>query len=347
MTLWPRDKTPARPIASSRRTAASSVTPLVARQEDGHGSAAVSVRPKVVTCILNGAAGSNRAIETKDRLAELFARHHSETRILVAQSGSELGALARRAVEEHSTIVVAAGGDGTMNAVASALVDTTTAMGVLPLGTLNHFSKDLKIPSDLSAAVANVFTGRVARIDLGDVNGHIFLNNSSLGIYPWIVREREKEQSKGRGKWAAFARALIAVLKRYSLLYVRLLVDDQDEAEAETPFVFVGNNRYESTGLNIGQRHALDLGQLWVCRAPPASRGKLLMLAVQHAIGSPRATELEMFDAQQVSIRTRSRRLPVATDAEVIFLETPLHYRIRPGALSVIVPAAETGTPSG
>ena len=119
-------------------------------------------------------------------------------------------------------MVVAAGGDGTMNAVASALIGTETAMGVLPLGTLNHFAKDLKIPLELEGAVATIVTGRIVPIDVGEVNGHIFLNNSSIGIYPWIVRERETEQRKGYRKWVAFARASISALKRYSLLHVRL-----------------------------------------------------------------------------------------------------------------------------
>jgi diacylglycerol kinase family enzyme len=107
-----------------------------------------------------------------------------ESSILVARNGRELTALARLAIEEHGGIVVAAGGDRTINAVASALVGTDSPMGVLPLGTLNHFAKDLKIPLELESAVATMLTGRVVRIDVGEVNGHLFLNNSSLGIYP-------------------------------------------------------------------------------------------------------------------------------------------------------------------
>jgi diacylglycerol kinase family enzyme len=211
-------------------------------------------------------------------------------------------------------------------------------MGVLPLGTLNHFAKDLNLPLELEAAVATIVTGRTVHIDVGDVNGHIFLNNSSIGIYPWIVRERETEQRKGYRKWVAFARASASVLKRYSLLHVRLRTEGHDEAEVLTPFVFVGNNRYESQGFNIGQRSALNEGQLWVCRAPPASRSRLLVLAIKHVFGSARIPDLEIFDALDISVRTRASRLAVATDGEVILLEPPLHYRIQPGALKVIVP---------
>ncbi len=291
-----------------------------------------------VICLLNGEAGSKQAIKTKEQLAELFSRHDTKARVLLAGSGPELAALARRAVQDRSDLVVAAGGDGTMNAVAGALVGTDTVMGVLPLGTLNHFAKDLKIPLELEGAVATMMTGRIAHLDVGEVNGHVFLNNSSIGIYPWIVREREMEQRKGYRKWVAFARASMSALKRYGLLHVRLRIEGHDQAEAETPFVFVGNNRYESQGLNIGQRIALNTGRLWVCRAPPASRSRLLMLAIKHVFGSVHVPELEIFEAHEISVRTRASRLAVATDGEVILLEPPLHYRIRPGALRVIVP---------
>jgi diacylglycerol kinase family enzyme len=297
-----------------------------------------------VTCILNGAAGSKRAIKTRERLADLFAGHGVESTVLLARDGRELTALARRAVEERGGTVVAAGGDGTMNAVASALVGTESPMGVLPVGTLNHFAKDLKIPLELERAVATTLTGRVVRIDVGEVNGHLFLNNSSLGIYPWIVRERETEQRKGYGKWLAFGRAFFSVLKRYSLLQVQLRIEGSGKAEVATPFVFVGNNRYESQGLNIGQRSALDEGRLWVCRAPPASRGRLLLLTAKHAFGSGRAPEFEVFDAEEVSVGTRTPQLAVATDGEVVLLRPPLQYRIRRGALGVIVPAEADAT---
>ena len=295
-----------------------------------------------VACILNSAAGSKRAIKTKDRLAELFSGHGTKARVLLGRNGREITALARRAVEDQCSAVVAAGGDGTVNAVAGVLADTEIPMGVLPLGTLNHFAKDLKLPLELDGAVATIMTGRIAHIDVGEVNGHVFLNNSSIGIYPWIVRERETEQRKGYRKWVAFTRASLSALKRYSLLHVRLQLEGHDDVEAKTPFVFVGNNRYKSQGFDIGQRSALDEGQLWICRAPPTSRSRLLMLTIKQVFGSAHVPDLEIFEAREISVRTQASRLAVATDGEVILLESPLCYRIRPGALRVILPP-ETG----
>ena len=303
------------------------------------------VRSAVVTCILNATAGSDRAGQARDEIAALFARNGAQARIVLAQAGGEIPDLARRAVADGSQPVVAAGGDGTLSAVAAALVDTDRALGILPLGTLNHFATDLKIPMELEDAIANLFTGTLARIDVGEVNGQPFLNNSSLGIYPAMVREREQLQARGIGKWLAFARASLSILGRYAPMRVQLRVDLQEQPVDATAFVFIGNNRYEMAGAGIGERARLDGGELWICCAPPAGRARLLHLALQALLGHVPSGEYTIYDARECWVRTKARRLRVARDGEVTKLETPLHYRIRPGALGVIVPAAGTDAP--
>jgi len=293
---------------------------------------------KSVDCILNSTADSNRASATRDRLVDLFAQENVKVRILLAETGVEAPAFARRAAEDGAALVIAAGGDGTVNAVASALVNTKVALGVLPLGTFNHFAKDSKIPLDLEAAVINIFSGRSVRVDVGEVNGHIFLNNSSLGLYPTIVHQREEKQSLGHGKWLAFIEATLYALRRYSRLYVSLQEKDQNTVEDETPFVFVGNNRYQVSGLHIGEREHLDAGRLWVYRAPSASRAALFRLAIHALSGRQNLGEMQIFDTEEFWIRAKKRHLHVATDGEVMTLTTPLHYRILPRALSVVVP---------
>lgn len=274
-----------------------------------------------------------------ERLRELFANSGVVARITLA-SGSDLSALAEQAVRDEHTIVVAGGGDGTINAVASALVGTDVALGVLPLGTLNHFAKDLKIPLELEQAVANVFSGERVSVDVGEVNGRIFLNNSSIGIYPWFVQQREDLQSRGYGKWMASLPAMLAVAKRRSRLYVRLLVDERHERARETPFAFVGNNKYEIAGVRLGERTQLDSGQLWVCRAPRVGLMKLPGLLLKSLAGfEPR--ELDTLETREVWIETPSKRVSVAIDGEVTELDSPLHYVNRPRALNVIVPVRD------
>ena len=209
------------------------------------------------------------------------------------------------------------------------------------MGTLNHFAKDLGIPLELEKAVQTLFTGKVARVDVGEVNGHIFLNNSSIGFYPRIVQEREREQRQGRSKWVAFAQAAALMFQKSRTLHVELDEDHNRRQSYDTPFVFVGNNRYAVAGLEIGTRAILDGGKLWVCAAPYADRLALIALALLALLGFVRDADLAAFETDQTNVRMRRDHVRVATDGEVTVMRTPLHYRSRPGALRVVVPAAD------
>ena len=307
------------------------------------GAAASS--PARAEIILNASAGSGGQEEARRTLAEIFAAESDwEAHVSLARSGEEIVSLARRAAEDEGVrIVVAGGGDGTVNAVASELVGTDKTLGVLPLGTLNHFAKDLHIPLDLEGAARNLFTGEAVRVDVGEVNERIFINNSSLGLYPSIVRHREKQQERlGRGKWFAALWATLEVFRRYPLFSVRLSADGQ-EFRRRTPFVFIGNNEYQMDTFNLGARSCLDAGQLSLHVTRDIGRWGLVRLAASALLG--RLRESEDFDAlctREVWIETRRTRLRVATDGEVNVMHTPLHYRVRPGALRVIVPKPAT-----
>ncbi|HEX8709660.1 MAG TPA: diacylglycerol kinase family protein [Pyrinomonadaceae bacterium] len=296
--------------------------------------------PSHPAVIINATSGANDKEEARRRLAKLFAAEGVEARISLAESGSEIIRLAERAIKDGCQPIIAGGGDGTINAVASVTAGTDRVLGVLPLGTLNHFAKDLKIPLDLEGAARVSLGGRETRVDIGEVNGRIFLNNSSLGLYPSIVRHREKQQQRlGRGKWTAFAWATLSVLRRYPFLNVRLSTDEQ-RLVRHTPFIFVGNNEYQMESFDIGARSCLDAGQLSLYMAHGTGRLGLLRLAWRALFGGLR--EENDFDAlctKEIWIETRrSRRLRVATDGEVTVMQTPLHYQVRPGQLRVLVP---------
>ena len=145
-----------------------------------------------------------RSNSAASELRRLLADAGLDAELTLADGGDAIIAAARRAVEGGAQLVAAGGGDGTINAVASVVAGSGVRFGVLPLGTLNHFAKDLGIPLTLPEAVRNLATGRPVAVDVGEVNGRIFLNNSSLGLYPDIVHDREKQQRRlGRGKWLA------------------------------------------------------------------------------------------------------------------------------------------------
>ena len=246
--------------------------------------------------------------------------------------------MAARAVGENRQSVVAGGGDGTINAVAGVLAGTPTPLGVLPIGTLNHFAKDVGVPLDLEFAVRNVFTGQVTKVDVGEVNGRVFVNNSGVGIYPHIVRQREEEQHHGHLKWVAFVLAVGSVLRRYSRLRVRVHMNEAEALARVTPFLFVGNNRYEVTGLEIGRRMSLDSGRLWVCMAPHTGRRNLVRMALRALMGRVTDHELNAFEVEEFWVHPETRWVNVSTDGEVNVMNAPLHYRIRPRALGVVVP---------
>jgi diacylglycerol kinase family enzyme len=291
--------------------------------------------------IINGAAGTALGQEDAGRAAaEAFEACGVGVNISVARGGEELEQAARRALSNGALALVAGGGDGTISALASLVVGTEKALGVLPLGTLNHFAKDLRIPLELGEAAAVVCDGHVARVDAGEVNGRVFINNSSLGLYPRIVRRREKMQARdGSGKWSAFARATLAVLRRYPFLRVRLNADGREIVRL-TPFVLVGNNEYEVDGLSLGGRRRLDSGRLSLYVAHRTGRLGLLWLAVRALFGRLReARDFDALSAEEIWVGTpRPRKLPVAIDGEVTLMKTPLRYRALPGALRVIVP---------
>ena len=117
-------------------------------------------------------------------------------------------------------------------------------------------------------------------------------------------------------------------------------MDETTTLPASIPFIFVGNNRYQTAGLHIGERISLDCGTLWVCQAPHASRAKLLRLALQALIGRSNPHELVILETSEFWVRPKkAKTLRVATDGEVNPMDTPLHYRSLPGALRVIVPS--------
>lgn len=310
-------------------TNGSSIAPAASAVNAGH-----------VAVIINAAAGTAANGSGSDTLEDIFQAAGVDARISRVQPRDDLKQITEAAVKAGPRAVVAGGGDGTINAVASVLAGTDIPLGLLPLGTLNHFAKDLGVPLELDQAIRTIAAGYTVHVDVGEVNGQVFINNSSLGLYPHIVRDREVQQRRlGRGKWPALFWATVTMLRKSPFLTLRLNLDDV-QRQCTTSFVFIGNNEYVMEGFNIGARERLDLGHLSVYLSRRRSRGRLLMLAVRALIGRLyQAKDFEATTVQSLVVETRHRRLHVATDGEVTVMQTPLEYVIRPRALRVFVPA--------
>jgi diacylglycerol kinase family enzyme len=310
----------------------------------GSGEAAMNRRRRVAAIVNRAAgAGENHSVEgTRSAIETAFADQGIDAEIAILES-SEIVEHAIRARNRASRgeidAVVVGGGDGTIRSVAHVLAGTGLPLAILPLGTMNHFAKDLDIPVDLSAAM-RVLAGFCERsVDLGEVNGEVFVNNSSIGIYPNMVVDRERRRAdEGWAKWTAMLFAILRTFRRFPRM--RLVLDaDEVEMARRTPCVFVANNEYDMNFLSLGRKQ-LDEGSLYLYVAKPQTPFAFLWFVIRAGLGfAIRRRDLDLIRVREATIRSGANRLLVALDGEVRAMSTPLRYRVRPAALRVIVPA--------
>jgi diacylglycerol kinase family enzyme len=282
----------------------------------------------MIHVILNPASGAASKPETTEQVTTLFEAAGVPAQIHRVSTPAAISDEVRRVLNCRTAIdAVVAGGP--------------TPLGVLPLGTLNHFAKDLGIPLDLPKAVDVIAQGHTAPVDVGRVNDRIFVNNSSIGIYPDIVERRERLRAQGSRKWPALMRATLEVLQREREVSVRLDTGGQQIA-SRTPFVFVGNNEYQLEGIHLGARSRLDAGRLFAYLAPRVHTRDLPKLLAHALMGRARRERgLMVFSAPELWIETpNAGNIKVACDGELLTLTMPLHYSSWPRALNVLVPAA-------
>ncbi|MGI9035609.1 MAG: diacylglycerol/lipid kinase family protein, partial [Pyrinomonadaceae bacterium] len=199
-------------------------------------------------------------------------------------------------------------------------------------------SKDLRIPQTIAEAVRVIAENNVKQIDVGEVNGRIFVNNSSIGLYPQIVKQREEQQRLGHGKWRSAVWAALKILVRSPFLAVKL-ESEINVRIVKTPFVFVGNNEYKMDFFNIGRRSSLDDGRLSVYFLHRSGRKGLFLLALRTLFGRLRQTkDFEDISIGEITFETKKKQILVAFDGEIEMLNTPLRYKIHPQALRVVVP---------
>jgi diacylglycerol kinase family enzyme len=249
-------------------------------------------------------------------------------------------AVAHAADAPEIDAVCVAGGDGTVNSAAAVMAGRAKPLGVLPLGTLNHFARDLGMPPDPDQALSAIAAGRWRDVDVGEVNGRVFVNNCSMGLYPEAVRGREERRDRGAPKWPAMLQAMRDALQCLPLLRLTLRTDERTLRVA-TPLLMVGNNRYQTDLLRLGQRESLDEGKLWVYLTRSTGAGGMLKLGLRALAGRLEQTrdfESLSTTALHVDDRRRRRRLRVAVDGELAEIAPPLVLRSRPRSLRVLVP---------
>lgn len=266
----------------------------------------------------------------KFAIAEAVDMDHMMSEVLLRHQGS------------HG-VVVAAGGDGTLNTVARYLRDTDIPMGILPLGTFNYVARVLNIPLDLLEAAQVIAQGQSRAIHVASVNQYIYLNNASLGLYPLFIQQRENyNRILGRFPIHAYTSALEVMLRHRKELKIEVEVDGQ-RYRVKTPLVFFGNNQLQLKELNLKIAQQVAEGKVAGVIVAKSDKLTLFKTLWQLMRGKLEQTpDVYSFAAQQVKIYSRAKRLTLAIDGEIVEVESPLRISVDQHALKIMVPHAVT-----
>jgi len=274
-----------------------------------------------------------------ERIGEALAAAGVDSEIVLVE-GKDCAARAADHVKKGVELIIAAGGDGTMGSVAGELAGSKAVMGIMPLGTLNHFARDLGIRFDIAEAAKVIAQAKTRKVDIAEVNGHTFINNASIGLYPLMVMDRDGQRKRlGRSKRLAMLVASLRTMARFHSRRLTLSTDG-GEAKVDTPLLFVGNNDYQVALPSAGRREALDDGELCVMVMRSKSLPGFLAAIGRALIGIKRREEMvRVSGVKELKVDSPRSHLSVAMDGETVSLKPPLVFRIRPGALNVIAPA--------
>lgn len=300
--------------------------------------------------VLNAGSGHNDAEQTAATIREVLDRAGSQYELWAAASGDEISVLAQRAVklaQEQGGIVVAAGGDGTINAVAQAARGCGRPFGVLPQGTFNYFGRTHGVSQNTREATEALLTATVQPVQVGLMNERMFLVNASLGLYPQLLEDREAFKNRfGRSRFIAFCAGIISLLRHRQQLHIELELEGQKQL-IRTPTLFVGNNRLQLRQIGIGEAEYVEQGQLVAIVPKPVGTLGMLGLLLRGALGHlGEAGQVSTFAAHRLSVRpARSqsrRRYKVAVDGETCWLTAPLIFRVAPEPLLLLTPLQPT-----
>ncbi|XID74352.1 diacylglycerol/lipid kinase family protein [Alkanindiges sp. WGS2144] len=300
----------------------------------------------LISLLINSSAGHHAQgyMRLAHQLVAYFKQYHFEVDLYVLTECQQLKQVVQQALSRHEQqggLIVVAGGDGTLNAVAQILRYSKVCLGIIPLGTFNYVARALNIPLNPLAAAQVIIKGQQQTIHLGCVNDHVYLNNASIGLYPKIIEQREASNARfGRFRAVAMLSGLGVLMREQKKLKLRLNVDGQ-QVPLETPLVFFGNNQLQLHHLKLALAHCAAQGKLAAVAVTPLTRWQKIKLIHRLQTGQiEHAPEVSSFCATEIKIEARVRRIKVAVDGEIIHLTTPLIFKVAHDALRVMVPHA-------
>jgi len=285
---------------------------------------------------LNRSSGAKLPPAEVDALRAAAAEAHLE--VIDLSRDVDITATVRDQLRRNVRIVIAAGGDGTIHHVMQGVVHTDATLGVLPVGSFNHFAKDLGIPLDWRSALDVALTGQIRQIDTGRLNDRFFVNNVSIGLYPELVARRE-ERGRDYPRWKARMYAAYSTLRKYP--HVTVVVESEFHQELIRTHVFmVSNNSYDLSRIGIeAPRTNLGEGQLSVYWLPHTPRLQLMKFVARYLAGRMREVPgFRSFRTRRMRIQSSRPHLDVGIDGEVFTMQTPLVMTIVPQSLNVRVP---------
>ncbi|MGE0008651.1 MAG: diacylglycerol kinase family protein [Parvibaculaceae bacterium] len=297
--------------------------------------------------VLNQDSGTLKdgdAGEMARTIADIVKSHGHEADMRLVPGADIKEALT--AARDSNDAVLAGGGDGTVSTAAALFAGHRTALGILPLGTMNLFARALGIPLKLDEAVEALITGEKRHIDIGEVNGEIFVHHVTLGLHPRIVAGREKERYASRlGKKLVALKVWWRLVRQAPRMTLRLAVDSE-RVKLRTASLVIANNRFVEKLGGLPHSEVPDRGKLALYAAQTRDWKELLAMSAQAGVGRWESnSKLDFLEGREITIQTRRARLRASIDGELAYLRTPLRAKIRPGSLWVLCPASAEGKP--
>jgi len=291
--------------------------------------------------VTNQGSGAGDKSALNDQIEAAFSSHRWRVEFILV-GGDDLLSRVRRTVAEAPGTIVVAGGDGTINTVASECLKVNRPFGILPAGTFNYVARNLGLPTEVSQAVAVITAGHRRPVDVGEVNGHIFLNNAGFGLYSDLVEQRERDKQRyGRNRLVAVYSGARSLLGAHPLYEVDLEADDRHERRLTTT-LFFGCNALQLENVSAAAADCLRQGKLAVLSLRVHSRWDIALATFAALTGRlDQARHTDAFCASAVRVHTRRRALKVAIDGEIVVMRPPLDVRLLVGALQIFTPVQE------
>lgn len=299
----------------------------------------------LISIVMNAASGHHTPTDVplSMLIKSAFEAQECDVQLYVAEQPTQLGDLTQQALVQYRQrhgVIVAAGGDGTLNTVAQRLMHQNVPMGIIPLGTFNYVARALEIPLDWQDAIAVIVRGVTRPIHVGIVNQYIYLNNASIGLYPHLIEQREADKHRfGRRKIVAMASGFAVLMRQHQKMKLKVTIDGHAEP-IETPMMFFGNNQLQLEDLHLKLADCAASGRLAAVTVEPVNRLQILSLIARMQLGTfEQAPEVRCFCAERVCIETKKpQAMKLAIDGEIVRVKSPLRFHVARHALQVVVP---------